>query len=64
VLWGLAVLLAAPLAGGGGPRIAALAALVAAGLVSFALFAQISGAARLGEVRLLARPRRQEGETD
>jgi putative peptidoglycan lipid II flippase len=64
VLWGLAQLLAAPLAGGEGPRIAALAALVAAGLASFAVFAHVSGAARLQEMRGLARPRQQAEKAD
>ncbi|MFQ5958121.1 MAG: murein biosynthesis integral membrane protein MurJ [Alphaproteobacteria bacterium] len=54
-LWGIAAALAAPLAGGTGPRIAALAALVAAGVVFFAAAAQIVGAANLRELRAMLR---------
>ncbi len=54
-LWGLAAALAAPLAGDAAARIAALAALVAAGIFFFAAAAQIVGAARLGELRAMLR---------
>ena len=51
VLWLLAESLAVPLAGALGPRIAALTALVAGGLVIFAAAAHLLGAARLSELR-------------
>lgn len=55
VLWALAQWLAAPLAGGDAQGIAALAVLVGGGLVVFALAAQLTGAARLGELRAMAK---------
>ena len=51
VLWFLADGLAAPLAGPLVSRIAALAGLVAGGLVIFAAAAHLLGAARLNELR-------------
>jgi putative peptidoglycan lipid II flippase len=51
VLWLLAETLAGPLAGALGPRVVALAALVAGGLVIFAAAAHLLGAARLSELR-------------
>ena len=53
VLWLLAESLAGPLAGALGPRVAALAALVAGGLVIFAAAAHLLGAARLSELRAM-----------
>ncbi|MEE2980293.1 MAG: murein biosynthesis integral membrane protein MurJ [Pseudomonadota bacterium] len=53
VLWLLAESLAGPLAGALAPRVAALAALVAGGLVIFAAAAHLLGAARLSELRAM-----------
>ncbi|MFQ5954896.1 MAG: murein biosynthesis integral membrane protein MurJ [Kiloniellales bacterium] len=58
LLWLGAMGLAGPLEGPLGLRVAALAALVAGGLMLFALLAQLTGAARLGDLKLaLRRPR-------
>lgn len=54
-LWGAATLLAPWLAGGLALKIVALLALVALGLCVFALAAQLTGAARLGEMARMMR---------
>ncbi len=54
-LWAAAQAMQPWLAQPGGARVAALAALVAGGLMVFALLAQLTGAARLGEVKLALR---------
>ncbi len=54
-LWAAAQAMQPWLAQPGGARVAALAALVAGGLLAFALLAQLTGAARLGEVKLALR---------
>ena len=54
-LWALARWLAAPLAGGGAEGIGALTVLVGGGLVLFGLAAQLTGAARFGELRAMAK---------
>ena len=54
-VYGGAVLLAGALAGGEGARAAALAALVAGGLLVFAVLAHVTGAAALGDLRALFR---------
>ncbi len=64
VLWALADVLTGPLGGGEAPRIAALVGLVAAGLASYGVLAHVSGAARLSEIRGLARPARSGPPAD
>ena len=54
-LWGAADWLAPWLTAGLGLKVLALAALVAIGMVTFAVLAQLSGAARLGELVALLR---------
>lgn len=56
-LWAAVTGLAPWLAGGEATRIPALITLVVAGLVAFGLFAQVTGAARLGELKGLMRGR-------
>ncbi len=56
-LWFLAIALAAPLAASQGVRVAALAGLVAAGLVVYAVAAQLLGAVNLRELGAMMRRR-------
>ena len=63
VLVGLTRLLEAPLAGTEIERIGALAALVVAGLGLFAWLAQVTGAARLGEIKRALRPAPKDAGT-
>jgi len=54
-LWAGAVALAAPLAGGDSERPLAMVALVIGGVVVYGVTAQVSGAARLGEIKAMLR---------
>ena len=54
-LWGAADSLAPWLAAGLGLKVLALAVLVAIGMATFAVLAQLSGAVRLGELSVLLR---------
>jgi len=55
-LWAAAQAMEPWLAGPGGARVAALAALVAGGLALFAILAQATGAARVGQLKTALRP--------